>query len=65
MHEEGCAVLAAIDSGEIDEDVYSNYCKLMKEQAHLETSLEDKKKRDKSFGKLMKHVVKHRKENKY
>ena len=65
MHEEGCAVLEAIDSGEIDEGVYSNYLKLMKEQAHLETSLEDKKKRDKRFGKLMKHVIKHRKENKY
>jgi ribosome biogenesis GTPase len=65
LHEEGCAVLAAIEEGTISEDGYSNYLKMMKERAHFETSLEDKKKRDKSFGKLMKHVVKHRKENKY
>lgn len=65
LHEEGCAILEALSDGELDEDAYDNYLKMYKEKMHYETSEEDKKRKDKGFGKMMKQVKKARKKNKY
>jgi ribosome biogenesis GTPase len=62
--EAGCSVLEAVENGEIDPDSYENYLKMEREKAHFETSLADRRKRDKVFGKLMKNYKKDIKRNK-
>jgi ribosome biogenesis GTPase len=59
--EKGCAVLAALNNGQISEDRYQNYLKMNKESAYNEMSYLEKKRKDKQFGKLIKRVMKHKK----
>lgn len=63
--EEGCAVLDAFENGEIDSDSYANFQKMEKERAYFESTVEEKKKKDKNFGKMIRNVKKQRKRNKY
>ncbi len=65
MHEKGCAILAAVENGEVDQDSYSNFQKMEKEKLHFESDLLERKKKDKDFGKMVKQVKKQRKNNKY
>ncbi|MEP2023715.1 MAG: ribosome small subunit-dependent GTPase A [Reichenbachiella sp.] len=65
LHEDGCAILKALEEEELDQNSYDNYLKMYKEKRHYETSEEDKKRKDKGFGKMMKQVKKVRKQNKY
>ncbi len=65
MHELGCAILAAVEKGEIDADSYANFQKMEKEKMHFESALLERKKKDKDFGKMVKQVKKQRKNNKY
>jgi ribosome biogenesis GTPase len=51
----GCAVLAAIEHGEMDEGAYENYLKMEREKEHFESTVAEKRKKDKAFGKLIKH----------
>jgi ribosome biogenesis GTPase len=62
-NENGCAVLEAIENNELSLDTYENYLKMEKERAHFESSLLDKKKKDKDLGKLIKNMKK--RHNKY
>lgn len=50
-----CAVLKAVSEGEIDENSYSNYLKMEKEKDHFESTVAEKRKKDKDFGKMIKH----------
>jgi ribosome biogenesis GTPase / thiamine phosphate phosphatase len=59
-HEPGCAVRAAIERGELDEDRHSNYLKLRKESGYYEMSYRDKRKKDKAFGRFLKSYKKQR-----
>ena len=61
----GCAVLEAIENGEIDKASYQNYLKMEREKAHFESSVEEKRKKDKEFGKMLKNFKKDMKKNKY
>ncbi len=65
IHEDGCAILAALENDEIDQASYENYLKMQREAQHFQTSIADKRRKDKAFGKMIKQVVKHRKKNKY
>lgn len=56
MNEKDCAVLKAIESGDIDASQYENYLKLQKEAAHCEMSSYDKRQKDKRFGKFVKNA---------
>lgn len=58
-----CAVLKALENGELDSASYENYLKLEKEKAHFESSVEDRRKKDKEFGKMMKNYKKDIKKN--
>lgn len=58
IHEKDCAVLAALEAGEIDHKHYKNYLKLQRESDYLERSYLEKRKRDKEFGKMLKNVMK-------
>ena len=57
-NEKGCAILAAINEGELSEQRYKNYIKMKKESAFNEMSYSEKRKKDKDFGKMIKSVVK-------
>ena len=56
--EPGCAILAAIASGELDEERYQSYLKLKKESDYHAMSYADKRKKDKAFGRFVKSVLK-------
>lgn len=56
--EKGCAVLAALSSGELSEERYASFVKLRKESAHQEMSYADRRKKDKDFGRFIKTVKK-------
>ena len=58
--EPGCAVLEAVKSGQLDAKVYDSYLKLRREAWHFSTSEHEKRKRDKSFSKLVTEVKKHK-----
>ncbi len=57
-NEKGCAVLAAIQAGDLSESRYKNYLKMKKESDFNQMSYLDKKRKDKNFGKLVKSIMK-------
>lgn len=61
-HEPGCAVRAAVEAGELQEDRYANYLKLRKESDHYAMSYLDKRKKDKAFGKMVKSAMKYKRD---
>lgn len=63
-NELGCSVLAAVEKGEVDKSSYDNYLKMEREKAHFESTLEEKRKKDKEFGKMLKNYKKDMKKNK-
>jgi ribosome biogenesis GTPase / thiamine phosphate phosphatase len=63
-NETGCSVIEAVEKGEIDEASYENYLKLEREKAHYEATVEERRKKDKEFGKIMKNYKKDMKKNK-
>lgn len=56
--EPGCAVLAAVDSGEISQEHFDNYLKLRHESAFYQMSYVEKRKKDRNFGKFIKSAKK-------
>jgi len=63
IHENGCAVLEAVKNGELDRASYENYLKLERERIHFQSSIAEKRKKDKDFGKMIKNYKQSRKEN--
>lgn len=59
--EKGCAVLSAVAEGIISKKRYQNYLKMTKESMFHEMSYQEKKKKDKQFGKMVKSVMKSKK----
>jgi len=55
ISEDGCAVLEAVASGTLDTHSYENYLKMRREQERFLTTVADKRKKDKQFGKLIKN----------
>ncbi len=58
VHEPGCAVRTAVENGEVSEDRYSSYIKLKKESEHYDMSHQDKRKKDRAFGRFIKGAKK-------
>ena len=54
----GCAVMAAIESGELDQRRFANFQKLNAEQAHNSRSLAERRERDRKMGRFFKSVLK-------
>jgi ribosome biogenesis GTPase / thiamine phosphate phosphatase len=44
-------------------DAYANYLKMEREKTHFETSVVERRKKDKSFGKMLKSFKKSNKDN--
>lgn len=65
IQEKGCAVLAALETGEIDEQAYLNYRKMEKEKSHFEADVQERRRKDKKFGKMIKNTLKHKRKYKF
>jgi ribosome biogenesis GTPase len=59
--ETGCSIRLAIESGELSEERYRTYLKLMKESEYHEMSYVEKRQKDREFGRFVKSVMKHKK----
>jgi ribosome biogenesis GTPase len=63
--EQGCAVIEAFESGNLDPKIYASYLKLLKEQQHFEIRIEDRKRLGKQFGKMVREAKAYRDKYKY
>jgi ribosome biogenesis GTPase len=61
INETGCAVIEALNNGTIDKNSYDNYQKIHKEQERFQTTIAEKRKKDKVFGKMIKNYYKDKK----
>ena len=58
-----CAVIAAVESGEIDKSSYKNYLKMEREKEYFESTVAEKRKKNKDLGKMIKNYKKNKKSN--
>jgi ribosome biogenesis GTPase len=56
--ESGCAVLAAVNAGEISREYFENFLKLREESEFNEMSYAEKRKKDRDFGRYLKTAKK-------
>jgi len=63
INEKGCAVLNALDNAELNSESYENFLRMEKERMHFESNAQERKKKGKDLGKLIKNMKK--KNNKY
>lgn len=61
-NEKGCAVRAAIAEGRLSEERYRNYETMNRETAFHEMSYREKRHKDRQFGKMVKSVMKHKRQ---
>ncbi len=64
-NENGCAILDALDKGEIDKDTLENYRKIQREQQRFQSTVAERRKKDREFGKMAKSVMQEKKKNKF
>lgn len=58
--EAGCAIREAVEAGVLQPGRYENYLKLRRETAHHEASYVEKRRKDKDFSKMVKTVMKNK-----
>lgn len=64
-NEIACSVIEAVKKGIIDKASYENYLKIEREKAYFESSVAERRKKEKNFGKIMKNYKKDIKNNKF
>jgi ribosome biogenesis GTPase len=64
-NEAGCSVLEAVEKGEIEKASYDNYLRMEREKAYFESTVAERRKRDKIFGRMTKNYLKNFKKDKY
>ncbi len=62
--ESDCAVLEAVERGTIDRTSYENFLKMKKESTYFESTVAERRRKDKTFGKMVKRIKKDMKNNK-
>lgn len=60
-----CAVIEAVESEKVDKLFYENYLKMKREKEHFESTVAEKHKKDKKFGKMVKQFKNLKRSNKY
>jgi ribosome biogenesis GTPase len=60
MNEPNCAVLAAIEDGQLDKRRLDSFHKLLRENEFATASIAEKRAKDRSFGKMIKGVMAHK-----
>ncbi|HLP72875.1 MAG TPA: ribosome small subunit-dependent GTPase A [Bacteroidales bacterium] len=63
--EKGCAVREAVEKGIIQAASLENYKRLQREQEHFSSTVAEKRRKDKAFGKMAKEILKEKKKNKF
>lgn len=63
--ESGCSVLIAVEEGEIDKNAFENYLRMEREKAYFESTVEERRKKDKEFGRMIKNYKKDMRKNRY
>lgn len=53
--EKGCAIIKAVDDGQLSIESYQNFLKLERERKHYQSSVAEKRTKDKAFGKMIKN----------
>jgi ribosome biogenesis GTPase / thiamine phosphate phosphatase len=61
QNEDGCAVLVALNDGNISRERYESFLKMRKESAYYQMSYLEKRQHDKKFGKMIKSIMKDKK----
>ena len=56
QQEPGCAILAALENGELQEDRLRRWQKLVAEERHNSESLAERRSRDRAFGKMVRQA---------
>lgn len=56
QNEDGCEVLELLNQGEIDPDSYENYLKMEREKNYFESTVAEKRQKDKALGKMIRNV---------
>lgn len=64
-NELGCAVLLALANGEVSQASYDNYIKMDRERAYYESTVFEKRKKERILGKILKNYKRDMKKNKY
>lgn len=59
----GCAIAMAIERGDVSEDRFQRYEKLLRESEHHRMSYAEKRKKDRKFGRMVKSVLKQKKKD--
>jgi ribosome biogenesis GTPase len=62
--EAGCAVVKAVENGEIEQSAYENYLKMEREKAHFESNVAERRKKEKELAKVVKNYKRDKKRNK-
>ncbi|PKL42175.1 MAG: ribosome small subunit-dependent GTPase A [Candidatus Riflebacteria bacterium HGW-Riflebacteria-1] len=62
VDEPGCAIMEAIESGHLDYETLASYKKLLRESARFEKKINEQRKSERSFGKMVKEVLKVKKQ---
>lgn len=57
-NEPGCAIIEAVQNGTLEKDVYESYLRLRREARHFSTSEYERRKREKSFTKMVRDYKK-------
>lgn len=57
-NEDGCAVLTALENDELNPESYENFLRMEKERKHFESNAQERKKKGKDLGKLIKNMKK-------
>ena len=60
-----CSVLEALKKGEIEKAAYENYLKMEREKAYFESTVAERRRKDKEFGKFIRNYKKDMNKNKY
>jgi ribosome biogenesis GTPase / thiamine phosphate phosphatase len=63
--ESGCAILKALERGELDMETLENYRKVQRDQQRFQSTLAEKHKKDIKFGRFAKLVLQEKKKNKF
>jgi ribosome biogenesis GTPase len=61
IHEPGCAVLAAVKKGDMDEKKYANFIKLARENEYHNLTRLEMREKNRKFGRMVKQFKKHKK----
>ena len=60
INEPGCAVIRAVENGEVSRETYANYMKMQRERQHFEMTEVERRKQGKEFSKIVKQMKKKR-----